>query len=86
MGSNVLIFGRFSASKCSIFGLIFYETFLRPLRAKITPDINNSLKLGDIGDIEYFNTTLEEYKVINPDGTSHYITKDEFDGVHVILL
>ena len=85
MGSNVLIFGRFSASKCSIFGLIFYETFLSPLRAKITPDINNSLKLGDIGDIEYFNI-LYSYKVINPHGTSYYITKDEFDGVHVILL
>ena len=34
-----------------------------------------------IRDIKYFNTTLEEYKVIYPDGTSDYITKGEFDGV-----
>ena len=31
------------------------------LMAKITPDVNNSLSLiGDIGDIEYFNTTIEK--------------------------
>ena len=36
-------------------------------------------------NIEYFNTTLEEYKVMHPDGTSEYIIKDDFDGVKVIL-
>ena len=34
----------------------------------------------------YFNTTLEEYKVIYRDGTSDYITEGAFDGVQVILL
>ena len=29
----------------------------------------------------YFNTTLEEDKVIYPNGTSNYIAKDDFDGV-----
>ena len=36
--------------------------------------------------LEYFNTTVEEYKVIYPSETSDYITKDDFDDVHVILL
>ena len=31
------------------------------------------------------NTTLEECKVINPDGISDYITKDHFDGLQIIL-
>ena len=44
------------------------------------------MKDGDIGDIEYFNTTLEKCKVRYPNGTSDYITKDEFIGVQVILL
>ena len=38
-----------------------------------------------MGDIEFFNTTPEEHKVICPDGTSDYITIDGFDGVQVIL-
>ena len=29
--------------------------------AKVAPDVK---KVGDTGDIEYFNTTLEEFKVI----------------------
>ena len=33
-------------------------------------------------DVEYFNTTFEEYL----DGTSDYITRDECDRVQVILL
>ena len=33
-------------------------------------------------DVEYFNTTFEEYL----DGISDYITKDECDGAQVILL
>ena len=36
--------------------------------------------------IEYFNTTLEEYRVIYPKGTPDYITKDNFDNVYVIPL
>ena len=39
-----------------------------------------------IGDIMYFNTALEEYKVVYPDGTYDYIRKDDFDGVQIILL
>ena len=61
MRFNVLIFCRFSASKCSYFVLIF------------------------IGNIECLKTTLEDYKVIYPNGTSDYIIKDYFDGVLVIL-
>ena len=41
--------------------------------------------MGDIGDKEYFNTTLEEYRVKYLNGTSDYITKCDFDGVQVIL-
>ena len=33
-------------------------------------------------DVEYFNTTFEEYL----NGISDYITKDECDAVQVILL
>ena len=28
-------------------------------------------------DLEYFDTVLEEHKVMYPDGTSYYITKDD---------
>ena len=37
-------------------------------------------------DIEYFNTALEEYKVIYPNGTSGYIKRDDFGDVQIILL
>ena len=36
--------------------------------------------------IAYFNFALEEYKVMQPDGTSDNITKDDSGDVHVILL
>ena len=36
--------------------------------------------------MEYFNTTLEEYKVIYPDATSDYITKHDFDSVQITFL
>ena len=39
-----------------------------------------------IGDIMYFNTAIEEYKVVYSDRTSDYIRKDDFDGVQIILL
>ena len=38
------------------------------------------------GDIMYFNTAFEEYKVVYPNETSDYIRKDDFDGVQIILL
>ena len=34
----------------------------------------------------YFNTNLEEYKVIYPNGTCDYIIKYDFDGVQIIHL
>lgn len=37
-------------------------------------------------DIEHFNTTLEEYEVINPDKTSICFGKYDFYGVQVFLL
>ena len=32
------------------------------------------------------NTIVEEYKVTNPNGTSKYMTKEDFGIVQVILL
>ena len=39
-----------------------------------------------IGDKEYFNTNLQNCKVIYPNETSNCIIKDYFDGVQVTLL
>ena len=36
--------------------------------------------------LAYFNTTLEEFKVIYPDRSSDYITKIEFHDDPVIFL
>ena len=87
MRLHVLTFCRFLVlgSKCSYFVLIFYETF-----SPIT-DENHSWRLqftqtGDVVTIECFNTTLEEYKVIYPNGIFDYITKDDFGGIQVTLL
>ena len=52
---------------------------------KITSDVSNSFN-WDTGYIKYFNKNLEEYKVIYPDETPDYITKDDFDSVQIILL
>ena len=60
--------------------LIFFLSLMKPSylsTAKIIPYVDNPLSLRDIGEIEYFNTTYEEYKVI-PDGISDYIAKDDF--------
>ena len=66
------------------------------LTTKNVPDVkirDISLKDRDIfvngwliGDIERFNATLEEYKIIYPNGKSDYIAKDVFDGVQVFFL
>ena len=66
------------------------------LTTKIVPHVkirDISLKDRDIfvngwliGDIERFNATLEEYKIIYPNGKSDYIAKDVFDGVQVFFL
>ena len=43
------------------------------------------VKIGDVGDIEYFyKNVLEESKVIY--GISDCVTKDYLDGIHVIPL
>ena len=34
-----------------------------------------------IGDINYFNTVLNEYKVAYADKTSDLLTIDDFDGI-----
>ena len=34
----------------------------------------------------YMKATNKEHKIIYPDGTSHYITIDDFGGVQVIPL
>lgn len=52
---------------------------------KIYPDVkyfmlNIFSLIGDIGNIEYFNTNLEEYKVIYLDETFNYTTKEDFNG------
>ena len=33
--------------------------------------------------MEYVSTILEEYNVIYPDATFHYITKHDFDAVQI---
>ena len=35
--------------------------------------------------MEYFNSILEEYKVIKPNGISDYITKHDFDSVEELV-
>ena len=52
---------------------------------KIYPDVkyfmlNIFSLIGDIGNIEYFNTNLEEYRVIYLDETFNYTTKEDFNG------
>ena len=37
-------------------------------------------------EIEYFNTTFEDYNLVFPDETCDYITKGYFDCVRIILL
>ena len=44
------------------------------------------LSNGDSGDIEYSSTILEEHKITFSDGTCDCITKDDFEGIQVILL
>ena len=61
--------------------------------ATITPDVNNwgyfikgwgnFISGWIIGVIKYFNAPLEEYKSIQPDGTSNNITKYDFDTLTV---
>ena len=36
--------------------------------------------------MEYFNTTLEDHKVIYQDATSDYITKHDFNDVQITFL
>ena len=35
--------------------------------------------------MQYFNTILEEYENMDPNGTFNYITKESIDGVQVML-
>ena len=35
--------------------------------------------------LEYFNTTLKEFKVIYPENTSYYTTKNEFHNILIIF-
>ena len=60
MRLNVLILLNFSASKCPYFVHIFYETVLL-LALIILPNCG-------FGETEYFNVTVEEDKVVYPDG------------------
>ena len=66
MSFNVPIFWRFSVSKCPfLFPFSMKHSLL--LTVKIVPGwIQNSVYGYRMVDIEYFNTTLEEYKVICP--------------------
>ena len=76
---NLIRFDTIKAQPQNV--LIFFLSSLKPSylsTSKITPYVDNSLNLGDIGEIDYYNTTLKEYKVKYPDGISDYITKDDF--------
>ena len=67
--------------------LLFYEGILTFYETFSLVNCENYFLLGwVIEDTWYFNTTLKEYKEINPDGTSNNITKDDFDCVQVIAL
>ena len=39
-----------------------------------------------VGEIQYFNRSLEEYCVTFQDGSSDYVTNDDIDGTDLILL
>ena len=39
-----------------------------------------------VGEIQYFNRSLEEYCVKFQDGSSDYVTNDDIDGTDLILL
>ena len=47
---------------------------------KITPEVE-LLSNSRYWEKEYFNTNLEEFKVLYPNGTSDYSQRDDFDGV-----
>ena len=38
------------------------------------------------GDIMYFNTSLLEYRVDFPDGSSDYVTEEDIDGVEMLIV
>ena len=64
---------------------LFFMKYSYLLMVKIYPDVkyfmlNIFSLIGDIGNIEYFNTNLEEYKVIYLDETFNYTTKEDFNG------
>ena len=84
MRLSVLSFLWFSASKCSYVVLIYYEIFLSVHGKNYYWHQKLSL-IEDIGDIEYFNATLDEHKIIYLNGTYYYITKDDFDGIQVLF-
>ena len=69
--------------------LIFFLSLMKPSylsTAKIIPYVDNPLSLRDIGEIEYFNTTYEEYKVIYPMEYPITSQKMTFNGVQFTLL
>ena len=69
--------------------LIFFLSLMKPSylsTAKIIPCVDNPLSLRDIGEIEYFNTTYEEYKVIYPMEYPITSQKMTLNGVQFTLL
>ena len=69
--------------------LIFFLSLMKPSylsTAKIIPYVDNPLSLRDIGEIEYFNTTYEEYKVIYPMECPITSQKMTLNGVQFTLL
>ena len=47
--------------------------------AKTTPDVNNSFYLG-VSSIKNISILLLRSAKLYPDGSSDYITEDDFDG------
>ena len=47
--------------------------------AKTTPDVNNSFYLG-VSSIKNISILLLRSTKLYPDGSSDYITEDDFDG------
>ena len=37
------------------------------------------------GTIEWYNSKIDQYQVLSPDGTNDYVELDDIDGIMVIL-
>ena len=62
--------------------MILFSDGFKPQNFLISFFFLFAMKLSYLLILGYFNTTVGEYKVIYPDGTTDYVTKDDFDGAN----